>query len=64
MADISIPEACEFDIPLKDQIRFKTRTNGDEIVIKGVHLGEEMAASLAYLINKKVPLHIEIKEKE
>jgi hypothetical protein len=64
MAKIEIPDICEFDVPLQDQLRFETRTNGDEIMIKGVHLGEQMAATLAYLVNLKVPLHVEIKEKE
>jgi len=64
MADITISDMCEFEIPGQDKLRFRTRTNGDEIVIKGVHLGEEAAASLAYLTNLNVTLTVEIKQKE
>jgi len=41
---------AEFDVP-KDCMVFITRTNGDQIVIKRVHLGPENAANLANLIN-------------
>ena len=57
-----IPETCEFDAGA-DQIRLTTETNGDRILIKGIHLGEDAAAVLAYLINKTSNhLKIEIKE--
>ena len=57
-----IPDKCEFET-VADQVRLTTQTNGDTIHIKGIHLGEESAAALAYLINKtNNHLKIEIKE--
>ena len=57
-----IPDKCEFETGA-DQIRLTTQTNGDVIFIKGIHLGEESTAALAYLINKTSNhLKIEIKE--
>lgn len=57
-----IPDTCEFQAGA-DQVRLTTQTNGDTIFIKGVHLGEDAAAALAYLINKTSNhLSIEIKE--
>ena len=62
MANVTIPDNCEFEIGA-DQVRLTTQTNGDAIVIKGIHLGEENAAALAYLINKTSNhLKIEIRE--
>jgi len=59
---VEIPNICEFEVGA-DQIRMTTQTNGDRIFIKGVHLGEDNAAALAYLINKtNNRLRIEIKE--
>ncbi len=56
-----IPETCEFEVGA-DQIRLTTQTNGDNIVIRSVHLGHNAAAALAYLINKTDNhLKIEIK---
>ncbi len=46
----TIPEKCEFEIGI-DQIRLQTQTNGDTIFIKGIHLGDQSSAALAYLIN-------------
>lgn len=57
-----IPEKCTFEVGA-DQIRLTTQTNGDQISIRGVHLGSEAAAALAYMINKnKYHLKIVIKE--
>ena len=57
-----IPETCEFTAGA-DAVRLTTKTNGDVIHIKNVHLGEDAAAALAYLINKTDNhLKIEIKE--
>jgi len=57
-----IPDKCEFQT-IADQIRLSTRTNGDQIQIKGIHLGKDAAAALAYLINSSQNhLSIEIKE--
>lgn len=44
-----------------DQIEFRTMTNGDRIDIRGVHLGKESAANLAWLINNGDKLKITIK---
>ena len=58
----NIPDKCEFLVGA-DQIRLTTQTNGDQIHIKGIHLGEGAAAALAYLINKtNNHLKVEIKE--
>ena len=58
----NIPNKCEFQAGA-DQIRLTTQTNGDKIHIHGIHLGEEAAATLAYLINKtNNHLTVEIKE--
>ena len=57
-----IPDICEFETGA-DQVRLTTQTNGDSILIKGIHLGEDNSAALAYLINKTSNhLKIEIKE--
>ena len=57
-----IPDKCEFETG-SDQVRLTTQTNGDSILIKGIHLGEDNSAALAYLINKTTNhLKIEIKE--
>ncbi len=63
MAEVS--EICEFETTT-DQIEFRTRTNGDEIRIRGIHLTQEQATSLAWLINadENAVLKIEIKLKE
>ncbi len=34
-----------------DQVKLTTTTNGDTIVIKGFHLSQSQAASMAWLIN-------------
>lgn len=41
---------AEFDVA-HDCMLFSTQTNGDRIEIKRVHLGPEVAANLATLIN-------------
>ena len=46
----TIPDKCEFEVGV-DQIRLQTQTNGDTIYIKGIHLGDQNSAALAYLIN-------------
>ena len=47
-----------------DNIMFNTQTNGDKIVITGIHLGAESAAALAYLVNQSKVLSVEIKIKD
>ena len=51
-----------FDIGV-DCIEFFTRANGDRMRIDNVNLTADNAATLAYLINRKVILEVEIKEK-
>jgi hypothetical protein len=58
----TIPDKCEFEVGI-DKIRFQTQANGDTVYIKGVHFDEDQASALAYLINLKKILNIEIKEK-
>lgn len=52
----NIPEVCEFEVR-EDQIELKTRTNGDSIIINSLNLGQEVATSLAWLINNKTHDH-------
>lgn len=49
-----------------DAIEFKTRTNGDTIFIHKLHLSQEQATSLAWLVNAdgNVELEFQIKVKE
>ena len=55
-----IPNSCEFEIE-PGHIRLETEVNGDVVEIKGMHLGREAAAALAYLVNTDVNLTIEIR---
>ena len=58
----TIPDSCEFKVKA-DQLRFTTQTNGDHVLIKGIQLGKNAAAALAYLINDTTNhLKIEIKK--
>ena len=60
----TIPDTSEFEVGA-DQVRLTTQTNGDTILIRGLHLGKDPAASLAYLINDTTNhLMVEIKRKE
>lgn len=45
-----IEEECIFNTRV-DQVRFHTRTNGDDIHVTGLKLTQEQAASLAWLVN-------------
>jgi len=45
-----VDEICVFETKA-DQIKFHTQTNGDSIYIKGVHLTQAQATSLAWLVN-------------
>lgn len=65
MAKIQVNETCEFETKA-DQIRFRTQTNGDRIHIEGVHLTQEQATSLAWLVNAddNAILKVEIKVKD
>ncbi len=55
-----IPETCEFNVEA-DQIEFKTITNGEDICISGIHMTQNAAAALAWLINTDNHLTVEIK---
>ena len=56
----TIPEICEFVCdPAKTYLQ--TNANGDTITIAGVHLSQENAATLAWLMNQDSDLRIEIK---
>lgn len=55
-------EPAEFTVTT-DQIELRTKTNGDRVDMRGMHLGPEAAANLARLVNLEVDLHIEIKVK-
>ena len=59
MAEVN--DNVEFTVG-EDGIQFNTKTNGDTIRMTGIHLSDEAAGGLAYLINKGVTLKIEIKE--
>ena len=60
-----ISETCEFEAKA-DEIELITKTNGDAIKITGLHLTQEQASSLAWLINDTTHdrfLEVEIKVK-
>ena len=46
----------------EDGCKFTTQSNGDIILITGIHLNKNQAASLAYLVNCKKKLSFEVKE--
>jgi len=46
----------------EDGVKFTTQTNGDIILITGIHLNKKQTASLAYLVNCKKKLLFEVKE--
>ena len=46
----------------EDRCKFTTQSNGDIIIISGIHLNKNQAASLAYLVNCKKTLQFEVKE--
>ena len=46
----------------EDGVKFTTQTNGDIILITGIHLTKDQAASLAYLVNCRKSLQFEVKE--
>lgn len=45
-----IPETATFDV-IADQLKFTTQTNGDILIINGINLDYDQAASLAWLVN-------------
>lgn len=63
MADVE--EECVFHTGA-DQVRFRTRTNGDEIRILNLRLTQEQATSLAWLVNTddigKLEFTVKVKE--
>ncbi len=46
-----------------DSITFTSKTNGDKINIKGVHVEQDDAAALAYMIQSGKDLKVIFKEK-
>ncbi len=59
MADLEI---VEFVVE-PELLTFKTMVNGDSLVMSGLTLSADQAASLAYMINNKRNLSVEIKTK-
>jgi len=55
---------CEFNVRA-DKVKFVTQTNGDSIYIKGLHMSQQEATDLAWLVNlpPRTLLNIKIKEK-
>ncbi len=47
----------------EDGAKFTTQSNGDILLITGLHLTKEKAATLAWLVNSKKILTFEVKEK-
>ena len=45
-----VDEECTFTTGA-DQVRLTTQTNGDTILIQGLHLAQAEATSLAWLVN-------------
>jgi hypothetical protein len=45
-----IEEECTF-ITKADEVKYTTQTNGDIIIISGIHLSKKQAATLAWLVN-------------
>ena len=43
-----------------DKMAFYTRSNGDQIVMKGMHLGQEAASALAFMINSPELVDLEV----
>ena len=57
----TIPTVCEFETSA-DQVKLLTRTNGDKVVLQHMHLGEDAAAALAYMINTEGNLQVRIRK--
>jgi hypothetical protein len=56
-----IKDVCEF-VAKQDSITFTTKTNGDSVYCKGLHISAEDGAALAYMIQNGNDLRVEIKE--
>jgi len=59
---MEIEEEVIFDVKA-DQIEFTTQANGDRIRMKGMQIPPDYAAALAYMINGKKVLEVQIKVK-
>ena len=57
-----VEDECIFETTA-DQVQLLTKLNGDKITIKGLHLTQGEAASLAWLINAKDHIKLEFKVK-
>jgi hypothetical protein len=60
-----VDEEATFDVGV-DQALFRTRTNGDELRLRNLNLGQAAATSIAWLINANTEaiLEVNIKLKE
>lgn len=59
---MEIENEAKFDVG-EDCIEFTTQANGDRVRIHSVEMSAECAAALAYMVNSKAVLEIEIKVK-
>jgi hypothetical protein len=57
-----VEEECVFCTRV-DQVRFRTRTNGDEIRILNLRLPQAKAASMAWLVNHQPEEQLEFQIK-
>lgn len=57
----TIQDKCMFKVK-PDQIIFTTRTNGDRVSCKGMHINKDNAAALSYFIQAGKNLKVVIKE--
>ena len=55
-----IEEEITFDIE-EDGAKFTTVTNGDILIINDFHLTREQAATLAWLVNSKQKISVQMK---
>ena len=60
-----VDNECTFEVGV-DQMEFHTKTNGDQLFIRGLHLTASQAASLAWLVNSgsDATLEVQIKIKD
>jgi hypothetical protein len=56
----TIGNACEF-VDSSSKMYLQTNLNGDTLTIAGVHLSQENAAILAWLLNSDQDLQVKIK---
>lgn len=59
---LEIPNDVEFTICEPDQVIFRTRTNGDTLIMNSMILDRERATIMAHLVNSPNKLKVEITE--